>query len=80
MGITGATQNAFNRVWSVPFKRRPNFLTARLRGLGMLAILGTLSIVSTTAAGFVGSRSHAARSPSIGGIVVAFVVQPRCCS
>ncbi len=55
MGITGATQNAFNRIWSVPFKHRPNFLHARLRGLGMLAILGTLFIVSTTAAGFVGS-------------------------
>ena len=42
MGITGATQNAFNRIWNVPFKHRPNFLHARLRGLGMLAILGTL--------------------------------------
>ncbi|MGA2320811.1 MAG: YihY/virulence factor BrkB family protein [Solirubrobacteraceae bacterium] len=71
MGITGATQNAFNRIWSVPFKHRPNFLHARLRGLGMLAILGTLSIVSTTAAGFVGSSSHAAPAV-IAAIVVAF--------
>jgi YihY family inner membrane protein len=72
MGITGATQNAFNRIWSVPFKDRPNFLYARLRGLGMLAILGTLSIVSTTAAGFVGSSSHAAPAVAA-GIVVAFI-------
>ncbi len=72
MGITGATQNAFNRIWSVPFKNRPNFLQARLRGLGMLAILGTMSIVSTTAAGFVGSASHAAPAVAA-GIVVAFV-------
>ena len=72
MGITGATQNAFNRIWSVPFKHRPNFLYARLRGLGMLAILGTLSIVSTTAAGFVGSSSHAAPAVAA-GIVVAFL-------
>ncbi|HLM87050.1 MAG TPA: YihY/virulence factor BrkB family protein [Solirubrobacteraceae bacterium] len=72
MGITGATQNAFNRIWSVPFKDRPNFLQARLRGLGMLAILGTLFIVSTTAAGFVGSSSHAAPDVAA-GIVVAFV-------
>jgi membrane protein len=71
MGITGATQNAFNRIWSVPFKHRPNFLHSRLRGLGMLAILGTLSIVSTTAAGFVGSSSHAALDVAA-GIVVAF--------
>ncbi len=72
MGITGATQSAFNRIWSVPFKYRPNFLHARLRGLGMLAILGTLSIVSTTAAGFVGTSSHAAPAVVV-GIVLAFV-------
>jgi YihY family inner membrane protein len=71
MGITGATQTAFNRIWSVPFKHRPNFLIARMRGLGMLAILGTLSIVSTTAAGFVGSSSHTAPA-DVAGIVVAF--------
>lgn len=73
MGITGATQNAFNRIWHVPFKDRPNFLSARLRGLGMLAILGTLSVVSTTAAGFVGSSSHAAPDV-VGGILIAFAV------
>jgi len=72
MGITGATQSAFNRIWSVPFKDRPNFLHSRLRGLGMLAILGTLFIVSTTAAGFVGSASHAAPAVAA-GVIVAFV-------
>jgi membrane protein len=71
MGITGATQTAFNRVWHVPFKDRPNFLVAHLRGLGMLAILGTMSVISTTAAGFVGSSSHAA-ADVIGGILIAF--------
>ncbi len=73
MGITGATQNAFNRIWSVPFKHRPNFLYAHLRGLGMLAILGTLSIVSTTAAGYVSTSSHAALSV-VAGVLVAFVL------
>jgi YihY family inner membrane protein len=71
MGITGATQNAFNRIWSVPFKHRPNFIHAHLRGLGMLAMLGTLSIISTTAAGFVGTSSHGAAAV-IAGVVVAF--------
>jgi membrane protein len=73
MGITGATQNAFNRIWGVPFKDRPNFLVAHLRGLGMLAILGTMSVVSTTAAGFVGSSSHAAPAV-VAGILIAFAV------
>ncbi|HYM55726.1 MAG TPA: YhjD/YihY/BrkB family envelope integrity protein, partial [Solirubrobacteraceae bacterium] len=71
LGITGATQNAFNRIWSVPFKHRPGFLHARLHGLSMLATLGTLSIVSTTAAGFVGSSSHTAPE-DLAGIAVAF--------
>jgi YihY family inner membrane protein len=73
MGITGATQNAFNRIWSVPFKHRPNFVFAHLRGLGMLAILGTLSVVSTTAAGFVGASSHSAPAV-IAGILAAFIL------
>jgi membrane protein len=73
MGITGATQNAFNRIWHVPFKDRPNFIFAHLRGLGMLALLGTISIVSTTAAGYVGTGSHAAPGV-IAGILVAFIL------
>jgi membrane protein len=73
LGIMGAAQNAFNRIWSVPFKRRPNFLFARLRSLGMLAILGTLTVISTVAAGFVGSSSHGALAVAA-GILVAFAL------
>jgi len=73
MGITGATQHAFNRIWNVPFKHRPDFLHSRLRSLGMLAIFGTLMIVSTAAAGFVGAASHGA-GEVIAGIAVAFSV------
>ena len=54
-------------------KHRPDWLHARLRGLGMLAILGTLSIVFTTAAGYVGSASHAAPAV-IAGVLVAFAL------
>jgi YihY family inner membrane protein len=73
MGVTNAAQNAFNRIWHVPFKSRPSFLFARLRGLGLLAIFGTLMIVSTAVAGFVGTGSHDAPAV-IGGVLVAFVV------
>ncbi len=72
MGITNATQDAFNRIWGVPFKARPDFIHARLRGLGMLAILGTLSIVSIVVAGYVGSASHGALTV-VSGVVLAFV-------
>ncbi len=73
MGITSAAQNAFNRIWAVPFKSRPNFLLTRARSLGMLAILGTLTIVSTAAAGFVGASSHGVVT-IVAGVLVAFVV------
>jgi YihY family inner membrane protein len=73
MGITNATQQAFNRIWHVPFKERPNFIFSRLRGLGMLAALGTLAIVSTGAAGFVGATSHGAFAV-IAGVLIALIV------
>ena len=74
LGITGATQNAFNEVWYIPHKHRPNFIKARLRGLGLLGILGVLAIVSTVAAGFVtGGGGHSALS-AIAGVLVAFAV------
>jgi YihY family inner membrane protein len=73
IGVTGATQNAFNRIWDVPFKDRPSFIHSRLRGLGMLILLGSLSIISTTAAGFVGTSSHSAPAV-LGGVLVAFAL------
>ena len=36
LGVTNAAQNALDQVWAVPFKDRPNFLSSRLRGLGLL--------------------------------------------
>jgi membrane protein len=74
LGITGATQNAFNQVWYVPRKRRPDFLRSRLRGLGLLAVLGVLAIVSTVAAGFVTGGGGSSVASALGGVIVAFVV------
>jgi membrane protein len=74
LGITGAAQNAFNQIWYVPHKHRPNFVTSRLRGLGLLVVLGVLAIVSTVAAGFVtGGGGHTVLEV-LGGVLVAFVV------
>ncbi|HEX3518259.1 MAG TPA: YihY/virulence factor BrkB family protein [Solirubrobacteraceae bacterium] len=73
LGITGATQNAFNQVWHVPHKDRPNFLGTRLRGLGLLLILGVLAIVSTVAAGFVTAGGHSGLA-ILGGVLVALAV------
>jgi YihY family inner membrane protein len=51
LGVTGAAQNAFNRVWAVPFKHRPNFIQSKLRGLFLLLFLGALFMVATAASG-----------------------------
>jgi YihY family inner membrane protein len=70
--ITTVSQNAFNKMWGVPLKRRPDFFTSRLRGLRLLVVLGALLIVSTTAAGFVGTASHGALTV-VAGIVVSLL-------
>ena len=53
LGVTGAAQNAFDRVWAVPMKDRPDFIHSRLRGLLSLGSIGILFIVSTVISGLV---------------------------
>lgn len=60
LAITNTVQFAFNRIWSVPYSRRPDFFMSRLRGLGTLAILAILTILSTAAGGSLGTTSHGA--------------------
>ncbi|HEY2201945.1 MAG TPA: YihY/virulence factor BrkB family protein [Solirubrobacteraceae bacterium] len=72
LGIVGATQNAFQQVWHIPRKHRPSFLAWRLRGLGLLVVLGLLLIVSTVAAGYVTAQTAGAIAV-LGGILLALV-------
>jgi len=74
LGITNATQNAFNQVWYVPHKHRPNFFRARLRGLALLVVLGLLAIVSTAAAGFVTGGGGSSLLAALAGVLVALAV------
>ena len=39
-GFFLACENAMNQLWGVPFRRRPDFVRARLRALTLLALLG----------------------------------------
>jgi len=71
LGITGAAQNAFNQVWHVPRKERPNFLSWRLRGLGTIVGLGVLSILSTTVAGAVTAQIPHGTLATTGAVVLA---------
>jgi YihY family inner membrane protein len=72
LGVVGATQNAFQQVWHIPRKRRPNFLTWRLRGIALLVALGVLLVVSTVAAGYVTAQTAGAVAV-IGGVLLALV-------
>jgi membrane protein len=51
LGVTGAAQNALDQVWAVPRKARANFLTSRLRGLALFAVLGILFLIATVITG-----------------------------
>lgn len=57
LGITGATQSAFNNVWQIPRRRQLGFLAWRVRGIGLLTVFGTLLIVSTVAAAYVTAQT-----------------------
>ena len=52
LGVTMAAQNAMNTLWGVPRRQWPNFLWSRIRGLMLLAILGTITVAATFASGF----------------------------
>lgn len=69
LGITGATQSAFNKVWQIPRKRQLGFLAWRIRGVGLLAVFGTLLIVSTVAAGYVTAQTTGLIGTLVGVIV-----------
>jgi membrane protein len=66
MGVTAAAQSAMNQIWDVPRKEWPNFLKSRLRGLIMLAILGTLTVASTFMSGLASSGGPAALGATLG--------------
>jgi membrane protein len=73
LGVTNAAQNLMNSVWAVPHKDRPNFIQSRVRGLGLLAFLGALFIVSTVVTGAVSSTFGGAGA-KIAGYAISLVV------
>ncbi len=72
MAITNATQRAFSVIWQIPRTERPDFLKTRARGIGLLVVLGALSLVSSAAAGFATSAARGLAA-DVAGIVIALV-------
>lgn len=73
LGVTLAAQKAFNQVYAVPRKERPDFLFSRLRGLGMLFLLGLLQVISTVASGLAGGGYGGVGTFIVGILVSLFV-------
>jgi membrane protein len=69
LGVTTAAQNAFNLVYAVPIKERPNFLLSRLRGLKLLVVFGALQVLSTAASGAVGGGLGGATGGGAGALI-----------
>ena len=72
LGITQAAQNAFNKVWAVPFKDRPDFFRSRLRGLLLFGCLGVLFMASAVVTGLV--TTGGGPLVKVGGYVVTLAV------
>jgi membrane protein len=73
LGVTQSAHNAFDQVWAVPRKERPDFLRRRLRGLMLLVVLGTLFVVSTAISGLV-SAGLGGLSLKTGGILISLLL------
>jgi uncharacterized BrkB/YihY/UPF0761 family membrane protein len=72
LGVTNAVHNAFDQVWAVPKKDRPDFLQWRLRGLLLIVSLGGLFIVATAVSGLVSSLGGA--GVQVAGVVISLLV------
>jgi membrane protein len=73
LGVTNAAQNAFDRVWAVPFKDRPDFLHARLRGLLLLMCLGALFLASAVVTGAV-TTAFGGTLAKLGGYAISLAL------
>ena len=53
LGVTLAFGNALDRIWAVPHPQRAGYVSSRLRGLLVLASVGTVNVLATVAVGLV---------------------------
>jgi YihY family inner membrane protein len=73
MRVVQGMQEAMNRVWNVPMKRRPGFMERLGRSLVMLVILGAATIGATILSG-VGTSGAVGTLVRVAGILLALVV------
>ncbi len=73
LGVTVAAQNAFARIWAVPYKDRPDFLRSRVRGLLLLMVLGALFVASAVVTALV-TIALSGPLPKVGGYAITLAV------
>jgi YihY family inner membrane protein len=71
LGVVQAGQGAMDAVWNVPRKKRPGFLASRLRGIGLLVILGLGVIASTLLAGLATAGTGHSLPVKVGVLVLS---------
>jgi membrane protein len=68
-GVAGATQDAFNTIWNVPFSQRPGYPAALARSFGLLFLMALTVLVTGLLSGYGDSGGH-----SVAGRVAALVL------
>lgn len=71
MGVFLAAENAMNHLWGVPFRRRPDFVRARVRALGLLLIFGGGVLLSTGLAALGATGASYGLAWKIGAVVAS---------
>jgi YihY family inner membrane protein len=72
LGVVLETEQTFNRCWGVPKHAERGFLGSRLRGIGLLVVLGGLAVVSTVVSGLAaGGADFLGAGGKVAGLVIA---------
>jgi membrane protein len=71
MGVFSAAQDAMNSLWGVPFRKRPGFVTGRLRSLALLALLGGGVLATSVLSGLGTFGAHYGIAWKIGSLLLA---------
>lgn len=70
LGATEAAQNAFNDVWYVPMRDRPNFWLRKIRDLLLLLLLGGMVLASTAVSSLAGFFPQIGWLTTLGSLVI----------
>jgi membrane protein len=72
LGVVLETEQTFNRCWGVPKHAEHGFVGSRLRGIGLLVVLGGLAVVSTIVSGLAsGGADFLGAGGKVAGLAIA---------